>query len=415
MSKNVQLRGTTWGHRRAIDPLIEASRAYAQTYGAAGVRWSIRDLTAFEHQPLADAMSDCDLLIFDHPFVGEIAASGLFLPLDDVLFSVTDGAIAESYAGPSLDSYRWSGKLWGAPVDAATMHGVLRPDLLARMERAAPTTWSEVVALGRVARKHGLWLGVANGDHHGFLAIGSMMHNRGHSWTTHSEVGLQFDLAAFAEALEQLDEVTAFAHPGCGAFNAIALQDAMSSRDDIVYCPLTFGYATYGEADHGARRLGFAPAPGMREPYCAGTLLGGAGVGLSASCTDMVAAKAFVAFLLSPKTQSDIFARHHGQPACASCWVDPVIDDRFNGYFLAVGDTIRQAAIRPRFKGYGQFEKLAGNAVGAFLRKERGLEETLSGMSELVERHGAINGLSEVSSQGNITGRELSGELSLQS
>ncbi len=386
MTEAIQLRGLTWGHRRAIDPLIEASKAYAQTHAGVGVTWSVRDLTAFEHQPLADAMRACDLLVFDHPFIEEIASSGLFLPLDDVLGGVEGGAVGQSYAGPSLESYRWSGKLWGAPVDAATMHGVLRADLLAKIESKVPRTWNDVVELGRAARKRGLWLGVANGDHHGFLAIGSMMHNRGSSWTTGPESGLQFDMAVFRESLEQLAEVSAYAHPDCGIFNAIALQDAMSTRDDIVYCPLTFGYATYGEADHGARRLCFAPAPGLREPYCAGTLLGGAGIGLSARCEDPGAASTFLRFLLHPQTQSGIFARHHGQPACQSCWSDPEINTRFNGYFSAVSGTIASAAIRPRFKGYGYFEKLAGVAVGSFLRKESSLVATLTAMSELVEQ-----------------------------
>ncbi|WP_439496267.1 ABC transporter substrate-binding protein [Bosea sp. (in: a-proteobacteria)] len=385
----VRLRGITWGHRRAIDPLVEASRAFAARHGGGGADWSVRDLRAFEHQPLAEAIRECDLLVFDHPFIGEIAESGLFLPLDDVLARVEGGASEASYAGPSLRSYRWRGQVWGAPVDAATMNAVLRADLVQQLDCPLPVTWEDVVALGRAARRRGLWLGLANGDHHGFLAAGTLMHNLGAGWTTTPEGGLRFDLARFREALEALEEVNAYAHPDCGHFNSIALHDAMSSRDDLAYCPLTYGYATYGEADFGRRRLAFAAAPGLKAPHCAGTLVGGAAVGITAHCADVEAAKAYAAFLLDPEVQRGIFARHHGQPATASSWTDPVIDKAFNGYFSAVGETLARAAIRPRFKGYGLFEKRAGAHVAAFLRKEAGMTPTLEALARLVEETGA--------------------------
>lgn len=384
-----RLRGITWGHRRAIDPLVEASRVYEKTHGGGGADWAIRDLRAFEHQPLAEAVRDCDLLVFDHPFTGEIAQSGLFLPLDDVLERVEGGAQEESYAGPSLKSYRWQGKIWGAPIDAATMHAIFREDLIQRIDHPLPKTWADVINLGRQARKRGLWLGLANGDHHGFLAVGTLMHNLGAGWGDAPEGGLVFDIERFREALEAIEEVNAFAHPDCGHFNSIALHDAMTSRDDIAYCPLTYGYATYGEPDFGRRRLAFANAPGLKVPHCAGTLIGGAAVGVTAHCADIAAAKSYVAFLLESEVQSGIFALHHGQPATASSWTDPAIDATFNGYFSAVGATMAQAAIRPRFKGYGQFEKRAGAYVAAFLRKEASKSQILADVTDLANSAGA--------------------------
>ncbi|MBX3540303.1 MAG: extracellular solute-binding protein [Chelatococcus sp.] len=378
------LRGITWGHRRAIDPLVEASRVFAARHGGRGVEWAVRDLRAFEHQPLAEAIRDCDLLVFDHPFTGEIAGSGLFLPLDDVLARVPGGTAEATYAGPSLRSYRWQGKVWGAPVDAATMNAIYRPDLLRSLDCPVPQRWEEVIALGRAARRQGLWLGLANGDHHGFLAAGTLMHNRGAPWTATPEGGLVFDLDAFARALDALDEVLGYAHPESGHFNSIALHDAMTTRDDLAYCPLTYGYATYGEADFGQRRLAFGPFPGLDAPLCAGTLVGGAAVGITAHCADPEAARAYVAFLLQSETQDGIFASHHGQPATMSAWSDGAIDQAFNGYFSAVGETLQHAAIRPRFRGFGRFEKQAGHHVGSYLRKETTRSALLAAMRDLV-------------------------------
>lgn len=362
MSEGQRLRGVTWGHRRAIDPLRAATEVYEREHGLPGADWAVRDLRAFEHQPLAEAVAECDLLVFDHPFVGEIASSGLFQPVDDCIKAGDD-----AFAGPSLATYRWGGHLWGAPVDAATMHAIYRDDLMRSAEVAVPRNWDEVIALGVCLRKKGLWLGLANGDHHGFLAAGTLMHNIGASWAGPSD-GLEMDREALRRALSALLEANAFAPPECLGMNSIGLHEAMTSRDDIAYCPLTYGYATYGEADYGRRRLSFAASPGLVLPYCAGTLIGGAAIGITSHCRDSGAARRFLSWLISPAVQDSIFARHHGQPATDSAWRDPEIDRRFNGYYAAVHQTLKAASVRPRFPGFGRFERQAGRIVDGLLR-----------------------------------------------
>lgn len=383
MSAGSRLRGVTWGHRRAIDPLIAATRAYEAQTGRPGADWAVRDLRAFEHQPLAEALAECELLVFDHPFIGEIAQSGLFLPLDDYVKQPD-----AYFAGPSLSTYRWQGKLWGAPVDAATMNAVYRSDLMAKVDCEPPSTWPEVVALGERLRRKGLWLGLANGDHHGFLAAGTLMHNRGKGWSSSPEGGLSFDLEAFREALDVLLSIHAYAHPLSAELNSIGLHDLMTESDEVAYCPLTYGYATYGEADYGARRLSFGPFPGLVAPFEAGTLIGGAAVGVAAHCGDQAAAMNYLSFLMEGATQDEIFGRHHGQPATASAWKDPVLDERFNGYFSGVAGTLRTAAMRPRFRGYGVFERQAGGLYRALLQGEHDVDGTIEAMKRLTEDYG---------------------------
>ena len=377
-----RLRGLTWGHRRAIDPLIAATHAYEAKTGQSGADWAVRDLRAFEHQPLAEALAECDLLVFDHPFIGEIAQSGLFLPLDECVHQP-----ASYFAGPSLSTYRWQGKLWGAPVDAATMNAIYRADLMRQVDGEVPSTWQDVLALGERLRRKGLWLGLANGDHHGFLAAGTLMHNRGKGWISSPEGRLSFDLEAFREALEALLAINAYAHPLSAGLNSIGLHDLMTTSDEIAYCPLTYGYATYGEADYGTRRLSFGPFPGLVAPFTAGTLIGGAAVGVAAHCGNRPAAMRYLSFLMEGSTQDEIFGRHHGQPATASAWQDPALDARFNGYFSNVSETLRTAAVRPRFRGYGVFERQAGGLYRALLRGERDLDGAIEAMQRLTEAY----------------------------
>ena len=99
------LRGLTWGHRRAIDPLIAAARWFeAQTPGCR-IEWDVQPLGGFEHG-LDGALADrFDMIVFDHPFCGDIVRDGLFQP-------VPFDPVAADFVGPSLESYRYAGALW---------------------------------------------------------------------------------------------------------------------------------------------------------------------------------------------------------------------------------------------------------------------------------------------------------------
>ena len=387
-TNHVTLRGLTWDHRRAIAPLRAVHEAFSLAEPNITIDWSIRDLRQFEHQSLEEVATAFDLILFDHPFVGRMAASRVFVPVDRVLARVPGAAEAAFYAGPSLTSYRWGGQTWGVPVDAATMHAVYRPDLLATITDDVPTSWADVLELGRRAKKAGLLLGLANGDHHGFLALGSLMHNLGAGWATKNGEGLQFSISSFKEALSCLIQAITFAPPQAASWNSIALHDAMSSRDDIVYCPLTFGYATYGESDFGDRRLKFAAAPGVLEPYKKGTLLGGAAIGITAACKNIHAAEQYLAFVLQPDIQTQLFGAHHGQPAASAAWQNDDLNARFNGYFKDVHPTLELAATRPRFDGYGHFEKCSGALVSQYLTGDISETALVEQISKLVEQTG---------------------------
>lgn len=345
-----------------------------------------RSRSAEIRTPTLEAIVDqFDLVLFDHPFSGRIEKLGLLLPIDDVLAEVEGGADAASYIGPALATYRWNDATWGVPVDGATMHAIYRSDLLGELETGVPRRWEEVVALARKAKLHGMTVGLANDGHHGFLAIGSLMYNLGAPWTTDGGESLNFDMAVFRECLDRLRQLSELAHPQSADWNAIALHDAMTSEDTIVYCPLTYGYATYGEADFGPRRLAFAGAPGLVEPLRSGTLVGGVAIGISAKTPHLAEAKHYLAFAAGPDVQTEIFARHNGQPARIEAWTDRELDARFNGYFSAVHESMKLAGIRPRFDGYGIFEKEAGVLVNRHLRGVLTAGGTIESMKRLVE------------------------------
>jgi multiple sugar transport system substrate-binding protein len=150
----VTLRGLSWGHRRATGPTDAIARA-ARERLSIEVEWEVQSLAGFEHG-LGDALADrYDLIVFDHPFCGSVAACRLMHPLDTVLADLRD----EDFVGRSLDSYRYAGHLWALPVDGATQCAVYRPDLI--QGDGLPTDWDAVVRLGERLRREGRWLGLA--------------------------------------------------------------------------------------------------------------------------------------------------------------------------------------------------------------------------------------------------------------
>ena len=89
---NQNLKGLAWGHRRATGPLEPLSAAFRRDHPDVSVEWSVRPLSDFEHQPIASIADRFDLMIIDHPFCGDIAASGACLPLEEAISELSSHA-----------------------------------------------------------------------------------------------------------------------------------------------------------------------------------------------------------------------------------------------------------------------------------------------------------------------------------
>jgi multiple sugar transport system substrate-binding protein len=355
----ITLRGMTWEHRRAVDPLIETLPAFRQQRPDVAVEWASRPLHGFEFTPVEELARHYDLIILDHPFAGDIASKEYLRPLDELV----DARLETAFVGPSLASYRYDGRLWALPVDAACQVGVMRPDLMARLDRPAPRNWDELLALGTAAKRHGLSLAIGLRGVHSLMTFFTLCANLGRPCGTDAS-GLLPERDTARQALAAIRALLACCPAAALDWNSIALHDAMVERDDLVCCPAVYCYATYAEADMRAP-LRFFDMPGPTGPR--GSTLGGTGVGLSAHCKHPEAALAYLRFLMSPATQR-AFAVHHGQPARIDAWEEPAIDARFGGCYGATRATIEAAWIRPRYAGYLAFQAKAGTLVEQHLR-----------------------------------------------
>ena len=117
---SLKLRGITWNHTRGFVPKVATGQRFEELNPGVEIRWEKRSLQAFADQSIAELAENFDLLIIDHPSVGEAAAHGLFRPLEELL---PDDFLADQAAdsvGQSHGSYNYGGHQWALAVDAAT-------------------------------------------------------------------------------------------------------------------------------------------------------------------------------------------------------------------------------------------------------------------------------------------------------
>lgn len=377
----VLLRGITWDHRRAVDPLQATLSAFRARHPEIDVRWDKRSLHGFEFASVAELARDYDLIVLDHPFCGEIAEQGCLAPLDSLLPALSP----DGFVGPSLASYHYADRLWALPVDAACQAAAGRPDLMAALDAETPRRWSEVLALGERARRRGLRLAIALKGVHGLMTFFTLCASAGRP-CGQMPADPFVDRDTGRAALGALRRLLAFCPSEVLDWNSIALHDAMAGRDDLAFCPAVYVYATYAEADN-RRPLGFFDLPGLASAEPSGSTVGGTGIGLSSHAREPAAAAAYLAYLAAPETQK-AFALHHGQPARKEAWDDREINRRFAGSFAAIRATMDGAWIRPRYCGYLAFQAQGGALVECHLRGDMPGEELLDRLTRLHEAGG---------------------------
>jgi multiple sugar transport system substrate-binding protein len=143
----IKLKGMTWSHPRGYDPMVACSALWKEKTGVE-ITWDKRSLQDFESYPVEDLARRYDLIVIDHPHVGQITAEGCLVPLDVPGREAERQTLALGSVGKSYPSYEWQGRQWAFPIDAATQVQAWRPDLIA----APPARWEEVVALARGGR-----------------------------------------------------------------------------------------------------------------------------------------------------------------------------------------------------------------------------------------------------------------------
>src|SRR5690348_12282760 len=225
------LRGMTWDHPRGYDPLIACSALWRARTGV-HVEWARRSLQDFESFPVAELAERYDLIVIDHPHVGQITRQRCLVPLDEG----TDIArLGKDYVGASLASYLWEGRLWALPIDAAAQVQAWRPDRL----DSPPAGWKEMIELAAA----GAVLCPLRPPHN-LMALFTLCGLSGNPARVDGPGFLDPGCAGIA--YELLRELSARLHPACSGMDPIAVLERMSQPESpCVSSPLIYGYVSY--------------------------------------------------------------------------------------------------------------------------------------------------------------------------
>ncbi len=339
------LRGLTWDHPRGYRVLDALAGALEPDIT---VRWDRQPLEDFESRPLRTLAGHYDLLVVDHPGLGEAVRDGALRPMHEIFSRPELACWRAGSAGASFDSYRLARRQWALPLDAAAQVSVARPEEMP----ARPASWAEAV---RAAAEVPAVLCL--GGPHALLMFSAICVAAGSAPAT---AGREFVTeAAGTAALRVMAGLLARADPELSQRNPIGVLEAMAAPGGPAYCPLVYGYITYSASPRssGGPALAFFDAPA--GPGGIGSVLGGTGLAVTRSCAQPAAAAALIRTLLSERVQTGLFAEHGGQSAARQAWLDAGADQASGGFYRATWATVQRAWVRPRFAGYPAFQSAA--------------------------------------------------------
>jgi multiple sugar transport system substrate-binding protein len=352
----ISYRGLTWDHPRGSEPLKAANERFEREHGFGLIGWEKQPLEGFEAHPILDLTNRFDLVVLDHPHIGEAVAHDCLLPLDAVFDVREIDRWKKSCVGRALESYQWQGKFWALPIDVAAQVAAYRADQI----DALPDTWDDVI---RLSERHPVVLSC--GGPHSFLTLLSICAALGEQ----PEGDRFLSDAVVLEALTIMRTLYANGPTSFLELNPIQLLEVMAKPDagHIAFIPLIFGYVNYAKpaANRAAIRFGNAPRAAGRVER--GSVLGGTGLAISSRTTVSKALLDHLRWLVSDEAQTRFFPCHQGQPSARAAWNDEAVNREWGGFYRATSETIGQAIVRPRYDGYIDFQTIAAGIVRAGL------------------------------------------------
>lgn len=371
------LRGMTWNHTRGLAPMLATAAKYAEMHGGIVIEWTARSLQGFADHSITTLADEFDMIVLDHPFMGTAARANCLVPLDNHIPPQTLEILRAESVGASHDSYFYDGHQWALAIDAAAQVAGYRPDLIEATGAKVPTTWKEVHELANVKRGF-VTIPLLPVD--AFCSFVSICANSGVQPFVSSEEVVLRETGELA--LRTLIELARSGAEAALEWNPIALWEKMSASDEIAYCPLAFGYSNYARDGFSRSRLKFTNIPRRGPLGSSGSILGGAGLAISANSKVVDVAVDYATWIAGAECQKTIYVESGGQPGNKSAWTDPSVNTQTNHFFQDTLATLESAYLRPRFPGFVEFQTEASYLISEFLRGGRSPEDTLRSLDE---------------------------------
>ena len=349
----ITLKGMTWNHPRGYDPMVACSRRWFNETGVK-VEWEKRSLQDFETFPVEELARQFDLIVIDHPHVGQITHENCLVPLDVAGRESERSALAAASIGQSYPSYTWQGRQWALPIDAATQVQAWRPDL----QTTPPVNWTEVLELARAGK-----VLIPLRPPHSLMSFYTLCGNLGQPCAVEGPGDL-IDIEAGIQVFEMLREIAALVDPACFEMDPIAVLERMAAPDaNAVVAPLIYGYVSYSVKDFRPGLIRFGDIPPVGKSLPVGSALGGTGIAVSAFSEHPDAAIDFAYWIASGDVQKADYAAAGGQPGHADAWEDAAVNLATADFYRATRATLDGAWVRPRHDGYMAFQQAASDRI----------------------------------------------------
>lgn len=375
----IRLKGITWTNPRGYLPLAASSAVWNVARPEVAVEWEQFPWYEFEDQVISSLQArkgKYDLIMFDHPWTGTLAAEGWLTPWNSLLPQEELRSIEARTIMPSFQSYVQNDLLWALPLDSACHAGLYRSDQVTAEE--LPARWDLVEGWAREhqSSSHPYPLALSLEGVLGSCLFLSLMNGLGCPPYLDPE-SPTCDRTAATHILRMLKPLLAYAPPDSQHWGPWDIYQHFITSDDLLYSPSIFAYVNYfGETGRSAA-LKLTSVPDMTPEKPGTPILGGVGLGIDAASRFQREAGEFGRYLMSDAVQTNLFPQHFGQPSAVKVWKDPVLNLRIGDFYLDLASGMNRAYIRPTYAGFHAFELSIGRALQKWWDDECSLTTTL--------------------------------------
>ena len=379
----VKLKGIAWDHPRGFDPMVETASLFQKKNPEVEINWDNRPLQAFADRPIEEMAFDYDLMVIDHPHVGEASRKNLIYELNHSKKYENELLLLErNSVGLSHQSYKFNGNQYALAIDAAAPVSAYREDLI----DSPPKTFDETIKLAEKSKV--IWP-IKPVD--SISCFNSIAANFDNPINVVPEKFIDQSLAI--EILKMMKELSKLVPKDCLFMNPINVLDIMSESDEFYFCPQLYGYSNYSRKGFRKSIVNFGNMISFNEDKnnCKGSQLGGTGLAISKTTKQLDIALEYSFWVASEVCQTDTFYKSGGQPGHLKAWQSEDVNNNCNNFFINTLNTLQKSWLRPRYDGYMYFQDKAGTLINNFLKDEIALEQTLDGLLTEFERSFGVN------------------------
>ncbi|PPR44357.1 MAG: hypothetical protein CFH16_00147 [Alphaproteobacteria bacterium MarineAlpha5_Bin6] len=353
------LKGISWDHPRGFAPMEATALEYKKKNTEVEIIWDKRPLQAFADRPIEEMAYEYDLMVIDHPHVGEASRKELLIEFDKAEKFKNDlSELAINSVGLSHKSYEFNNHQYALAIDAAAPVAAYRPGSLEDI----PDTFEEVIKLAENSKVILAIKPVDSISYFNSIAanIGYPI-NKNENEFMDKQIGLTI--------LKLMKKLSDLVPMECLSMNPINVLDYMSANEDKLYCPILYGYSNYSREGFRKNLIKFTNIPSFNEEKnnCKGSQIGGTGLAISSKSKNKEVALDYAFYVASEICQKDLFYFSGGQPGHISAWKDQNINIDCNNFFEDTLDTLEKAWLRPRYDGYMYFQDVGGTIINNYL------------------------------------------------